>query len=276
MNLKDLFKNISAVFAQISVSKVIGAVVLFVALIVISKCIARIMGKLLAKTKLGIGFAGFITTIAKYAMYFVSILIVCDFLGLPVTSLLAVFSLFGLAISLSVQGLLSNLMSGFTVHTLKPFSVGDFIETDVSGTVKNIGLFYTELTTPDNKKVFIPNEKIMADKLINYSSEPTRRIDLVFNAGYEYDVETVKSTLKEAVDSVDLLLDDPEPVIGISEYADNAVNYTVMAWTETANYFSAKFALMEAVAQAYNRNGIKMAYKRLEVKMVNNEEKSIN
>lgn len=271
MNLKDLFKNISTVFAQISVPKVIGAVVLLVALVVISKCIARITGKLLAKTKLGAGFAGFITTIAKYAMYFVSILIVCDFLGLPVTSLLAVFSLFGLAISLSVQGLLSNLMSGFTVHTLKPFSVGDFIETDVSGTVKNIGLFYTELTTPDNKKVFIPNEKIMADKLINYSSEPTRRIDLVFNAGYEYDVETVKSTLKEAVESVGLILNDPEPIIGVSEYADNAINYTVMAWTETANYFPARFALMEAVSQTYKNNGIKMAYKRLEVKMVNGE-----
>lgn len=276
MNLKDFFNNLSTVFAQISVSKVIGAVVLFVVLIVISKCLARIMGKILAGTKLGAGFAGFITTIAKYAMYFVSILIVCDFLGLPVTSLLAVFSLFGLAISLSVQGLLSNLMSGFTVHTLKPFSVGDFIETDVSGTVKNIGLFYTELTTPDNKKVFIPNEKVMADKLINYSSEPTRRIDLVFNAGYEYDAQTVKNALKEAVESVDLILKDPDPVIGVSEYADSAIKYTVMVWVETANYFPAKFALMEAVSQSYNKNGIKMAYNRLEVKMVNGERKNID
>lgn len=276
MNLKDFFNNLSTVFAQISVSKVIGAVVLFVVLIVISKCLARIMGKILAGTKLGAGFAGFITTIAKYAMYFVSILIVCDFLGLPVTSLLAVFSLFGLAISLSVQGLLSNLMSGFTVHTLKPFSVGDFIETDVSGTVKNIGLFYTELTTPDNKKVFIPNEKVMADKLINYSSEPTRRIDLVFNAGYEYDAQIVKNALKEAVESVDLILKDPDPVIGVSEYADSAIKYTVMVWVETANYFPAKFALMEAVSQSYNKNGIKMAYNRLEVKMVNGERKDID
>lgn len=276
MNLKDFFNNLSTVFAQISVSKVIGAVVLFVVLIVISKCLARIMGKILAGTKLGAGFAGFITTIAKYAMYFVSILIVCDFLGLPVTSLLAVFSLFGLAISLSVQGLLSNLMSGFTVHTLKPFSVGDFIETDVSGTVKNIGLFYTELTTPDNKKVFIPNEKVMADKLINYSSEPTRRIDLVFNAGYEHDAQIVKNALKEAVESVDLILKDPDPVIGVSEYADSTIKYTVMVWVETANYFPAKFALMEAVSQSYNKNGIKMAYNRLEVKMVNGERKDID
>ena len=275
MIMNDIFGKFNAVVSQLSIGKIIGTLMLFIILILISKFLARLIGRMLAKTKLGSSFAGFITTILKYVMYFVSVLIICDSLGLPVTSLLAVFSLFGLAISLSVQSLLSNLMSGLSLHTLKPFEVGDYIETDIAGTVKGIGLFYTELVTPDNKKVFIPNEKIMADKLINYNGETVRRIDFMFNAGYEYDTETVKTVLREAVKSVDGVHNDPEPVIGIAEYGSSAINYSVLLWTDAAEYSAVKFAVMDAVGAAYKKNGIKMAYNRLEVEMVNKEEKSI-
>lgn len=274
--MNSIINKIQSVISGISLSKVINTVILFVVLIIISRSLAKIIEKVLSRTKLGSSFAGFLTTIIKYVMYFISVLIVCDTLGLPVTSLLALLSLFGLAVSLSVQSLLSNLMSGLTVHTLKPFEIGDYIETDIAGTVKSIGLFYTELLTPDNKKVYIPNEKVMANRLINYTSEPIRRIELVFNAEYSFDTDIVISALREAVDSVDVILKEPECIIGISEYGDSAIKYSVWAWTDADKYLTAKFAIMDAVPKAYSKHGISMAYNRLQVEMINMEEKSID
>ena len=274
--MSDVFGKIYETVTSISVTRVIGSVLLLILLMALSKIVTRIASKMLERTTLAEGFRKFILTIIKFILYFLSILVACDSVGIPITSLLAVFSLFGLAVSLSVQSLLSNLMSGLSLHTLKPFEVGDYIETDIAGKVKNIGLFYTELATPDNKKVFIPNEKIMADKLINYTSETTRRIDIVVNAGYMFDTEKVKAVLKEAVESIDAIHKDPEPIIGISEYGESAIDYSIWAWTDVSEFILTKFALMDAIGAAYKKHGIKMAYNRLEVEMVNNEGRSIN
>lgn len=263
--IKETLKGIAG---AISLEKIIWAVVILIALVVVSKIIATIIGRVVFKTKITEGLKRFIVNIIRYVLYFISILVVCDYVGLPITSLLAVFSLLGLAISLSVQSLLSNLMNGLTVLMLKPFDIGDFIETDIAGSVKNIGLFYTEILTPDNKKVFIPNEKIMANKLINYNAEGTRRIDLEFNAGYQYDPQLVKAALREAAESVDEICKTPEPMIGISDYGESAVIYSVWVWVNSADYFKTKFRLMDAVGEQYKKHGITMAYNRLQVEVM--------
>lgn len=258
---------VKGILDKISFEKIIWAVAIFVVLIVISRVISSLIGRVIIKTKITEGLKRFIVNIIRYVLYFVSILIACDYIGIPITSLLAVFSLLGLAISLSVQSLLSNLMSGVTVLMLRPFDIGDFIETEVAGTVKNIGLFYTEVLTPDNKKVFIPNDKLMANKLINYNAEGTRRLELEFNAGYEFEPERVKSALRDAVASIDNILKDPEPVIGINRYGDSAVIYTVWVWVKSTDYFEVKFRMMDAVDKEYKKNDIKMAYNVLQVEM---------
>lgn len=270
--MDNIIKTINGIAETISLTRIVGVALLFVVLIIISRCLTRLTGRILARSKLGESFGGFITAIAKYVLYFISLLIVCDALGLPITSLLAVFSLFGLAVSLSVQSLLSNLMSGLTVHTLKPFTIGDYIETDIAGTVQNIGLFYTELLTPDNKRVYIPNEKIIANRLINYNVEGIRRIDLIFNAGYEFEPTRVIDALHEAVKSVETVNSERNPVIGIADYAESAIEYSVWVWTDSDKYFDTKFAVMQAVSDSYKKHGISMAYNRLEVEMINKED----
>ena len=262
---------LNELIGKISIEKLITAVVLFVLLIVISRVAAGIFKKVMSKTRMTESVSRFVNQVIKFVLYFISILIVCDFIGIPVTSLVALFSLFGLAISLSVQSLLGNLMSGISILMLKPFDIGDCIETDVVGTVKNIGLFYTEIVTVDNKKIYIPNEKVIANRLINYTSEGTRRLDLVFNAGYDCDTEAVKAALKEAVDSVPQIIKTKEPVIGISEFGDSAIMYSVCVWVEAKDFVTAKLELMDAVWDSYKKNGISMAYNRLEVEMVNNK-----
>lgn len=264
-SLNDIIKTFTD---KISFEKIISAVVVLVIFILLSRVVAKVVERVLIKTKLSEGMKHFAATIVRYLCYFLSLLIFCDVLGVPITSLLAAFSLLGLAVSLSVQSVLSNLMSGVCILMMKPFDIGDYIETDIAGTVKNIGLFYTEILTPDNKKVFIPNEKIMANKLINYNDEGTRRIDFRFNAGYEYDTETVKATLREAIDAVEGVLAIPEPVVGISEYGDSAVIYSVWIWVKSSDYFTVKFKVMDSVAEKYKKNGIQMAYNRLEVDII--------
>ena len=136
--MSDVFGKIYETVTSISVTRVIGSVLLLIVLMALSKIVTRIASKMLERTTLAEGFRKFILTIIKFILYFLSILVACDSVGIPITSLLAVFSLFGLAVSLSVQSLLSNLMSGLSLHTLKPFEVGDYIETDIAGKVKNI------------------------------------------------------------------------------------------------------------------------------------------
>lgn len=272
--MDTLKEAVTTIFGDLSLERVLWAVIIFIVLIIISKIAAKIISKVVAKTKMTEGQRRFVASVVRYVLYFVSILIACDYIGLPITSLLAVFSLLGLAISLSVQNLLSNLMSGLTVLMLKPFDVGDFIETEIAGTVKNIGLFYTEILTPDNKTVFIPNDKLMANKLINYNAEGTRRLDLCFNAEYSCKPEAVKAAIRDAIAGIDLVLKTPEPIIGIAEYGESAVIYNVWVWVKAEDYFTAKHLIMDAVGGKYKENGISMAYNRLQIEMINGGNKN--
>lgn len=266
--LHTIAKTIGLDPNALSLSKIIGSVILLIILIAISKIICGIFSRAFKKSKLTEGMKKFMVRAVKYILYFLSILIFCDSIGIPITSMLAIFSLLGLAISLSIQNLLGNVMSGISLLMLKPFDIGDYIETDVAGTVKNIGLFYTEILTLDNKRVYIPNETIMGSKLINYHSEDTRRIDITVNAAYDYEISAVKAALYDAVESVPTILKDKPAVIGVAGYGESAILYDIKAWTKTEDFLASKYALTEAVSECYSKHGVKMAYNRLEVELI--------
>ncbi len=258
---------------SLSLMKLAVSLAMLMVLVLLSRFLSRVAGHAITKSRMNEGLKKFVIKAVRFVLYFLSIMIFADSIGIPITSLLALFSLLGLAVSLSIQNLLSNVMSGITILMAKPFDVGDYIETDIAGTVNNIGLFYTEITTVDNKRVYIPNEKIVAEKLINYNSETIRRIDVTFNAAYKCSIETVKTALKEAVHSVPQLLAEPEPIIGVAEYGESSVLYDVRVWAKTDDYFKAKYALMDEVSRCYKKHGVQMAYNRLEVEVLNEQRK---
>lgn len=266
--LNTIAKAIGFDAGALSLSKLIGSIVLLIVLIAVSKIISAIIGKAFRKSKLTEGMKKFIARAVRYTMYFLSILVFCDSIGIPITSMLAIFSLLGLAVSLSIQNLLGNVMSGVSLLMLKPFDIGDYIETDVAGTVKNIGLFYTEILTLDNKRVYIPNESIIGSKLINYHSEDTRRIDITVNAAYDCDIRAVKAALYDAAAAVPTILKDKPVVVGVADYGESAILYDIKAWTKTEDYLTSKYALTEAVADSYVKHGVEMAYNRLEVELI--------
>lgn len=250
---------------SLSLGKILWSVAILILLIVISNIFCRIISNMMKKTKMSESLRKFLVRMIKFLMIFISVMLFADLIGIPITSIIALLSLFGLAISLSLQKLLGNIMSGVSILMLKPFDIGDFIETDTSGTVSAIGLFYTELKTIDNKTVFIPNEHIVGSKLINYTRQDKRRIDIRINASYDCDIQTVKTALNEAIESVDKILDDPAPLVGVASYGDSAVLYDVRAWTKTEDYWPAYYKLMEAISECYKKYGVYMAYNRLEI-----------
>ena len=184
-------------------------------------------------------------------------------------ALLAVFSLLGLAISLSVQNLLGNLVSGVVLLMNKPIRTGDYIQAgDAEGVVKDVGLFYTELTTLDNKTVSVPNSDLSAAKIVNFTREDNRRVDLVVGASYDCDTEDVKKALYDAIARTDKVLDDPAPQVLVEEFGASVIKYTVRAWCRHEDYWDVHYGINDNVLAAFKDAGVKMSYEHVNVHMV--------
>jgi len=247
-------------------SAVISLVICYIAIKIIMGIVTRSVEKLPIEKTLH----KFAISVVKVILYFIALLIVAQSLGIDVTSLLAVFSLAGLAISLSVQSSLANLASGVMMLLTKPFTVGDFIEAGgVSGVVQEISFVYTKVMTGDNKIVYIPNSDVAAAKISNYSTEPMRRVDLNFTASYDAPIENVKNALLAAVKDCGVFVDDPATFVNVNSYQASSIEYVVRAWCKNADYWTGYFALLENVKKEFDANGIEMTYDHINVHMIN-------
>lgn len=271
-SVEEVSKTLGLNIGSLSLGNLISALITLLICILAIRLVMRVMRPLITRSRLSESLSNFILKALKVALEFIAILIVADSLGINVTALLAVFSLFGLALSLSVQNCLSNLMSGITILLTKPFEDGDFIEAGVSGTVKDIGLIYTQIQTVDNKLIYVPNSELSASKVINYSKEQNRRVDLTFGADYACPIEDVKAALRTAVSRVDGVLPEPEPFVRVAEYAASNINYVVRVWCRNADYWNVYFDLLEAVARAFDEAGVSMSYEHVNVHVLDKPE----
>jgi len=202
-------------------------------------------------------------------LWFVLALMVAGSLGFDVTSLIALLSVAGLAVSLALQNTLSNLAGGIMVLLTKPFVVGDYIESEgIAGTVSGVDLAYTAIITLDNKEVFVPNSHISAAKIINYNRLGKRRVDLNFTASYDSATKDVKAAIQEVLDTFPQILTDPAAVILLSEYQASSIQYTVRAWTSAADYWDVYFGIQEGVRESFQRHGVEMTYDHVNVHIV--------
>jgi small conductance mechanosensitive channel len=187
-------------------------------------------------------------------------------LGVQTTSFVAVIGAAGLAIGLALQGSLSNFAAGFLMIIFKPFKVGDFIEgAGTSGTVENIQIFTTQLKTPDNKTVIIPNAALTADNIVNWSTKGTRRVDMVAGIGYEDDIDKARQILTEIISEDDRILKDPAPTIAVSELADSSVNFVVRPWVNSGDYWGVYFDVTEKIKKHFDAAGVSIPYPQRDV-----------
>ncbi len=255
--------NFTAVFALLSdTAWVIGkALLIFILCRIATNILLKAMDRLFAKTKLDAGIESFTRSATKIILWALTIIIVAGTLGFDVTSLVALVSIVSLALSLSVQDILTNVFAGVTILVTQPFKVGQFVEiAGVSGTVTQIAIMRTTLETPDHKEILIPNSEITASKVINYSSEPLRRVDLYFSASYDAPTELVKQALMEAILADDRILRDPAPFVGVQAYQANDIQYVTKSWCAGADYWDVYYALNERVRDCFDRHGVQFSY----------------
>ena len=259
-------KFLNASIGNFSMGDLISAAILFLICLAIIKILMRILVRMIEKSSMDRSLQGFIRSFIKVLLYILAGLIVADSLNIPVTSLVAAFSVVGLAVSLAVQDSLANLASGISILVTKPFAVGDYIDADtVSGTVGVIGLSYTKLLTADNKSIFVPNSQIGKAKIVNYTDADIRRVEVNVTASYDCPPDRVKAALADAVSSTPGFLDTPAPFINIFSYRESAVEYTVRAWVNTPDYWTAYYALLENIGSSFAKFGVEMTYNHLNV-----------
>ncbi len=255
-----------------TIENLVTAIIVLLVCLVAIKIIMRIVSPFISRLPIEKTLIRFLTSVIKALLYFITVIIVASSLGIEATSLIALFSVIGLAVSLAVQGSLSNLASGIMVLLARPFSVGDFIEAgNVSGTVREIGLIYTKLSTFDNKIIFIPNSDISSSRITNYSSEPMRRVDLKFNVSYDDDIDKVKEIILKAVEKCGVFVKEPAVFVGVTAYLESSIEYTVRAWAKTEDYWDGYNNLLEGVKKEFDFYGISMTYNHLNVHIVNDK-----
>lgn len=252
-----------------SVGSLLTALALLGVCLGATKLLMKLVDRMLLKLRVEKSFHHFIRSAARFALLFLTVLIVADSVGIPVTSLVTVLGVVGLAVSLAVQDSLTKLAGGLMVLAAKPFVVGDYVDLGtVSGTVQEIGLIYTCLSTPDNKLVYLPNNDIAGARVTNLSARATRRVDLLVSASYEDETAAVKAALWSALRAVPGILEDPAPFVGISGYGDSSVQYMIKAWVKNADYWDVYYDLLEKVRQSFEENGVQMSYPHLNVHLV--------
>jgi len=265
--MSDILETMGTTLGAYTLIDLLKLAVLIVICLVVRKIILSIVDRATSKFNMEKTLQKFAKSMLGVLLWVVIIMIVADYMGIPMTSLLAVLSVAGLAVSLAVQGVLSNLAGGFTLLSTKPFSVGDYVEAGgVSGTVKEVGLVYTKLDTVDNKVISVPNSQISSEKIINYSEMPCRRVDFVFSASYNAPVEKVEQVLLDVASSHEKVLEEPAaPFARVSKYGASAIEYTVRVWCASGDYWTVYFDVLKAVDGAFKANGIEMTYDHLNV-----------
>lgn len=257
---------------SMALSTLISAVLTFLVCLVVMQIVMRLLGRVLNRAnKVDGTLKGFIHSAVKIVLWILTGTIVAGALGIPTTSLVALISIAGLTLSLSVQNILSNLFSGLTLLISKPFKAGDYVEVaGKTGIIKTVGLFYTQLNTLDNIYVNIPNSDVTGTTINNYSREPLRRVDRVFSAAYESPTDDVKSAVFEAISRDSRILQNPAPFVRLSEYRDSCIEYTVRVWCKNADYWDVFFNLNENVRECFADKGVEMTYNHMNVHILEN------
>ncbi len=253
---------------HITASNIFTAVLVAAACLVVMKVLLKVLDRALGRSKLDPSLQKLLRGILKAGLWFITAIIVLGCLKIEVTSLVAVLSVVGLAFSLALQNFLSNAAGGMQLLASHPFSVGDFVEAgSCSGTVEEMGLFYTKLTTPDNKLVQLPNSTIVAANITNFSHQPTRRVDLKVSASYDAAPEQVIALLARLAAEHPLVLDDPEPAAHVDGYGDSAINYVLRVWCANADYWTVYYDLLDGFKPAFDKAGVEMSYPHLNIHM---------
>ncbi len=249
--------------------KVLAALLILVIGLWISKKLRGVFSRILEKKGTEPTLVGFLSSMIYGALVVFVVIAAIGKLGVQTTSFVAVLGAAGLAVGLALQGSLSNFASGVLLIIFKPFKAGDFIKAGgEAGTVVEVGILTTELKTPDNVKIILPNSTVMGGPITNVSAHPTRRIDMTVGVGYGDDLNRAKQIMEELITADERVLQDPEPQIAVANLGDSSVEFVVRPWVNSADYWAVKFDFTKAVKEKFDAEGISIPFPQRDVHLI--------
>ncbi len=259
--LQDVAEQVYAVLATYALD-VIGAFVIIILGFMAAGWARRVVERAFNRGKRADPtLARFFGSLVRYAVIAFVVIAALQQFGVEATSLVAVFGAAGLAIGLALQGTLSNVAAGVMLLMFRPFKIGDFVDVaGQAGTVKEIGLFTTEMATGDNVKIVMPNGQIWGQAIKNFSANPTRRVDLVMGIDYGDDINTAMATIRRVIGEESRAHDDPEPVVVVGELADSSVNLIVRVWCDAGDYWGVRWDLTKKLKEQLEADGISIPF----------------
>ena len=246
--------------------KLLGAIVVLIIGLWIIKAIMNKVSKTMEKKETDPSLRSFLLSMLSIILKILLFISVLTMLGIEMTSFIAILGAAGLAVGLALSGTLQNFAGGVMILVFKPFKVGDFIDAQgYMGTVKEIQIFNTILTDLDNKTIIIPNGGLSTNSIVNYSTEPTRRVDISVGIAYGENVKKSRDVLMDLGKNDKRVLKEPVPFIGVTELADSSVNLTFRVWVKSEDSWGVYFDMNENVYDAFNKSGVQIPFPQMDV-----------
>ncbi len=271
MDTNTIFQEINKIIITYG-PKLIGAIVVWFIGIWVIKIITNAFNRMMDKSNTDASLKPFLKSLISILLKVLLAISVLGMLGVQMTSFIAILGAAGLAVGMALSGTLQNFAGGVMILIFKPFKVGDFIEAQGhTGTVKEIQIFNTILNTLDNRTVILPNGGLSTGAMVNYSTEPIRRVDFTFGIGYGDSVEKARGIINKLIADDQRILKDPPSFIGLSELGDSSVNLTVRVWTKGEDYWDVFFDMNENVYNSFNSSGINIPFPQMDVHIQQNQ-----
>lgn len=248
------------------------AIVIFIIGCILNRVVMNVFAKGVEKSRLDQTVRKFLASVIKILITALTLIIVLTVLGIPMTSIITVLGTAGVAVGLALKDSLSNVAGGVILLINRTIKVGDYVQIDsYEGTVDEISILYTKLTTVDNKDVFIPNGIIATSPFVNFSSEGNRRVDQIFSISYDNDYKKAIEAIKSVIDEHKLILKNEDIFIRLSELAASSMDIKVRVWTKNSDYWTVYFDLIEQVKIKFDEEGISVPYNQLDVHVIDNK-----
>ena len=270
LNLESILKALEELTLTYG-PKLIGAIVVWIVGSFIIKKLLKTFERTLVKQDTDASLRPFLKSLLGVVLRVLLVISVLSMIGVAMTSFIALLGAAGLAIGLALSGTLQNFAGGVVILIFKPFKVGDLIDAQGhKGSVKEIQIFNTILKDLDNKTIIIPNGGLSTSSLVNYSTEPTRRVDFTFGIGYGDSVDRAREVISKVIKEDSRILKDPESFIGVGELGDSSVNLATRVWVKGEDYWGVFFDLNESVYNAFNKEGINIPFPQMDVHLHKN------
>lgn len=255
---------------------VIGLLLVWIGFKIITRVI-KAANKVMERRNVDVTLASFLDGFMNICLKLLLVLMIMNYVGLSTSGIIALLGSAGIAVGLALKESLSNFAGGVIILFIRPFNVGDYIEgAGESGKVDKIGIFYTHMSTVDNKQILVPNGTLANGIVRNYTAQEMRRVDITFCVGYDQDIRDVKNAIFSVINKEELILNEPEPFVAVSELADSSVNFITRVWTETDNYWKVYYSLLENVKIKFDEENISIPYPQMSIHVNKTQENTIN